>query len=376
MANANERIFLSPPFLDGNERKYVDEVFASNYIAPCGPMVDRFERELASYVGVPNAAALSSATSALDLLCDIYAVGPGDVVFVSDVTFVASVAPAVHSGATPVFIGCDEKSMTMDPALLEEALADAAKGGKLPKLVVAVDLYGQCCDYSRISGICEKFGVTLIEDSAESLGAEYLDAAGTWKKAGNAGAAAIFSFNGNKIITTSGGGMLVSNGKSIVDRARFLSQQARDPFPWYEHTALGYNYRMSNVTAAIGVGQLERLDAKVERKRVIRDAYRRELGLEMLEDAPWCNGNAWLSVARLSGHCAPETLRQALEMENIESRALWKPMHMQPVFKDARCYGREIPERLFADSICLPSGAGMNDEQLERVIRAVKRVLE
>ncbi len=372
------RIFLSPPHLDGNERRYVDEAFASNYIAPCGPMVARFETAFAEAVGLPRAAALSSATGAIDLLFDLLGVGRGDMVFVSDLTFIASVGPAVHRGATPVFIDSDEASWTMAPPLLEEALADAAKAGRLPKAVVAVDLYGQCCDYARIEPICARYGVPLIADAAEALGSRWRDATGAWRAAGDAGCAGIFSFNGNKIITTSGGGMLASRDPALIERARFLSQQAREPFPWYEHEVVGYNYRMSNIVAAIGLGQLERLDAKVERKRAIGDGYRARLAglpVRFLEDAPWCRGNRWLTVARLGAGVTPESLRLALEAEDIESRPVWKPMHLQPVFRGAKCYGGAVSEALFADGICLPSGAGLADADLDRVAAAVRRRL-
>lgn len=377
----DKRIFLSPPYLGGNERRYVEDAFDSNYIAPCGPMVDRFERDFAAYTGIPNACALSSATAALDLIFDKLGVGRGDLIFCSDMTFVASIAPAVHRGAEPIFIDADALSWTMDPALLAEALNDAKRTGKLPRAVVAVDLYGQCCNYAKIGALCEEYGIPLVVDAAEALGSRYLDATGEWKSAGDAGMASVFSFNGNKIITTSGGGMLASHDEQFVADARFLSQQAKDPFPWYEHTRLGYNYRMSNVTAAIGVGQLECLDGKVRRRREIFAQYVNALSgagvLEFMREANYCRMNRWLTVATINedAHTAPEDVRLALEAKNIESRRIWKAMHMQPVFSDAKVYGGGVSERCFSRGICLPSGDGMSDSDVERVCSAICAIM-
>lgn len=377
---AGSRIFLSPPYLDGNERRYVESAFDSNYIAPCGPMVDAFEKDFSAVTGIENAVALSSATAALDLLFARLGVGAGDTVFCSDLTFVASIGPAVHRGASPVFIDCDEATWTMSPDLLGEALRNAAAKGMLPKAVVAVDLYGQCCDYAAIEPICESFGVPLVVDAAEALGSRFTDASGRERSAGDAGVAAAFSFNGNKIITTSGGGMLASNDAALVADARTLSQQARDPFPWYEHSRVGYNYRMSNIVAAIGRGQLERLEAKVQRKREIFDSYRRLFSdlpqISFMPEAQYCRSNRWLTVVTVDPSCGivPETIRLALDAENIESRPLWKPMHLQPVFKDAAIFGGAVGGRLFREGLCLPSGAGMSDSDVKRVSDAVHSV--
>ena len=289
------RIFLSPPWMGGAEQTLIEEAFASKYIAPCGPMVDRFEREFAETVGVPHTCAVSSCTAALDLLFRDLGVGRGDLVFCSDLTFIASISPACLRGAVPVFIDCDSKTWTMDPALLEEALTEASRSGRLPKAVVAVDLYGQCCDYSRIELICARFGVPLIIDAAEALGARYfgensngagreeqnkghVGEARRGRHAGAAGWAAVYSFNGNKIVTTSGGGMVASRDAEVVSRARKRSQQSREPAIWYEHVELGYNYRMSNILAAIGVGQLSFLGRIIEKKRQIFDWYKKHLG--------------------------------------------------------------------------------------------------
>ena len=427
------RIFLSPPWMGGTERAMVDEAFASNYIAPCGPMVDRFEREFAALIGLPQACAVSSGTAALDLLFHELGVVRGDRVICSDLTFVSSIAPAVHRGAVPVFIDCDEATWTMDPDLLAEALSDADEEGRLPKAVVAVDLYGQCCDYERIEAACVKYGVPLIIDAAEALGAVYGSSkerecessrvgkeraansansangegskdsetlelsnsrTSSLRHAGDAGWAAVYSFNGNKIITTSGGGMVASRDRGVIERARKRSQQAREPSVWYEHAELGYNYRMSNIVAAIGVGQLHHLDEIVAKKRQIFEGYRARLEgdglIGFMPEAGYGRCTRWLTVVGISskvlkcgsakvgeaeaGRPAAQVMRmiEALEEENIESRPVWKPMHMQPVFKRAKVYGGGVSERLFANGLCLPSGAGLSEADVERVCAVVK----
>lgn len=394
----NKRIFLSPPWMSGDEQRRVEEAFASNYIAPCGPMVDRFEREFAATVGVPQACAVSSGTAALDLLFHELGVTAGDRVFCSDLTFVSSIAPAVHRGAEPVFIDCDAATWTMDPELLEAALADAAQTGRLPRAVVAVDLYGQCCDYDRIETACRRYGVPLIIDAAEALGAVY----GTsLRHAGVAGWAGVYSFNGNKIITSSGGGMLVSRDEGVVERARKRSQQAREACPWYEHRELGYNYRMSNIVAAIGVGQLGHLDAIVAKKRQIFEWYRERLektgGVAFMPEADYGRCTRWLTVMELrsevltcesskvggqgAGCQKPgtgrpagmvERVRLALENANIESRPVWKPMHLQPVFRGAKVWGGALSERLFANGLCVPSGAALTESDADRICEIIQ----
>ena len=268
-----KRLFLSPPHLGEEELNFVQEAFDSNYIAPLGPMVDAFEKEFSAYTGIKHCVALSSGTSAMHLALRHLGVGPGDEVFASTLTFIGSVSPIIFQGATPVFIDCVRTSWNMDPDLLEKELARSASLGNLPKAVVPTDLYGQCCDYDRISEICEPYGIPVVVDAAEAMGAKYIRENGT-RHAGKGVAAAVFSFNGNKIITTSGGGMLASDDEALIEDARFLSQQARDPFPHYEHTRIGYNYRMSNVLAAIGMGQLNVLEQRVERKREIFQVFR------------------------------------------------------------------------------------------------------
>ncbi|MEI7945141.1 MAG: aminotransferase class I/II-fold pyridoxal phosphate-dependent enzyme [bacterium] len=379
-----KRIFLSPPWMGGDERKLVEAAFDSNYVAPCGPMVDQFEKDFTAFTHQPSACALSSCTAALDLLCRELDVQKGDTLFCSDLTFVASIAPAVHRGATPVFIDSDEHTWNMNPDLLAEALADAERDNHLPKAVIAVDLYGQCCDYNRIESICASYEVPLIIDSAEALGAMYQQ-----RQAGDAGWASVYSFNGNKIITTSGGGMLTSRDSAIVDRARKRSQQSRENHIWYEHGELGYNYRMSNIVAAIGVGQLQVLPEIIRRKHQIFGWYRANLkdisGLAFMPEAAYGKATRWLTVITLNAeHATPDTaspsqevfnVMQALANENIEARPIWKPMHLQPVFRSAKIYGGAVSKRYFNAGLCLPSGAGLTQSDVDRICSIVKQSL-
>ncbi len=330
-----ERIFLSPPHMSGRELEYIGEAFATNYIAPLGPMVDAFERDFAEYTGIPYAVALASGTAAMHLALRNLGVGPGDEVVASTLTFIGSVTPIIFEGATPVFVDSDGRSWNMDPVLLREELELCRQHGRMPKAVVPTDLYGQCADLDSIREASEPYGIPVIVDAAESLGATC-----GGRHAGVGAAAAIFSFNGNKIITTSGGGMLASHDRALIDEARFLSQQARDPAPHYEHSRIGYNYRMSNVLAAIGRGQMEVLDERVRRKREIFDYYVSALqdlpGIDFMPEAPYGRSTRWLTVVLIDPDrfgADHEQVRVALEKENIESRPLWKPMHLQPVFE-------------------------------------------
>ena len=397
------RIFLSPPHMSGMEEAFVHEAFESNYIAPLGPMVDAFEREFCEQVGIPHGVALSSGTAACHLALRLAGVGPGDLVIASSLTFIGSVTPILFQGAIPLFIDADKTSWTMDPDLLEEALQTLSKEGLAPKAVLPTDLYGQCADYDRILAISERYGVPVVLDSAEALGAQYLtqrrqDAKGqgTWVHAGSGARAAFFSFNGNKILTTSGGGMLVSENRNLIEKARFLSQQARDEAPHYEHSEYGYNYRMSNLLAAVGRGQLKVLDERVKRKREICAYYQKALadlpGIAFMPEAAYGRCTRWLTVILITPEefgADREAVRLALEEDNIESRPVWKPMHTQPVFKlkaesskltahldEARhgacVFGGEVAEDLFARGLCLPSGTLMGDQDLERVVRMVR----
>lgn len=372
-----QRVFLSPPHMGEDEFRFVRDAFASNYIAPVGPHVDAFEREFATLFNFANATALSSGTAAIHLALRIVGVEPGDEVFCSTLTFIASANPILYCNARPVFIDSEATSWNMDPVRLEEALEDRARRGRLPKAVVVVDLYGQCADYRRIVTICGRYGVPVIEDAAEALGATCMG----WP-AGSFGLMAAFSFNGNKIITTSGGGMLVSANSEFVRRAGFLATQARDPASHYQHTQWGYNYRLSNVLAGIGRGQLRVLEQRVAARRRIFEIYHAALstlpGLSFMPEAPWGQGNRWLSCLTIDPAVAPtdrEVLRLALEAEDIESRPVWKPLHLQPVFKDMGCevFGGAVSEQLFTQGLCLPSGSSMSDDDLARVIGVVRR---
>jgi pyridoxal phosphate-dependent aminotransferase EpsN len=355
------------------ERELLLDAFDSNWIAPLGPHVDSFEKEFSDIVGVPHAVALSSGTAGLHLAMRLLDVGPGDEVLCSSLTFSASANPIVYERATPVFIDCDG-SWTMDPSLLEDALVVAQRKGTRPKAVVAVDLYGQCADYGAILGICDRFGVPLVEDAAEALGATHRGC-----HAGSFGRLGVFSFNGNKIITTSGGGMLVSGEKALVDRARFLASQARDPAPHYEHSTIGYNYRLSNVLAAVGLGQLRTLEQRVESRRSIFRRYAEGLGdlsgVAFMPEALHGRCNRWLTCLTIDPAnfgAAREDVRLALEAADIESRPIWKPMHLQPVFAGCRVYGGAVSEQLFRNGLCLPSGSSLGTEDQRRVISIVR----
>ena len=329
-----KRIFLSPPHMGGEELRFVQEAFQSNYIAPLGPQVDAFEREFAERTGLRHAVAVSSGTAAMHLALRTLGVGSGDEVMASTLTFIGSVTPILFQGAVPVFIDADRTSWNMDPDLLAEELEACRKRGRLPKAVIPTDLYGQCADLDRILAACAPHDIPVVSDAAEALGATYKG-----RSPGQGARAVIFSFNGNKIITTSGGGMLAADDKELIETARFLSTQARDPAPHYEHSQLGYNYRMSNILAAIGRGQLRALDERVEAKRRIFEFYRHALGdlpgIEFMPEASYGQCTRWLTVIQITPDefgADRETVRLALEEENIESRPLWKPMHLQPVF--------------------------------------------
>jgi dTDP-4-amino-4,6-dideoxygalactose transaminase len=375
---SNSRIYLSPPHMSGRERRYVQDVFDSNWIAPLGPQVDAFEAEFAAAVGTPYALALSSGTAALHLALLLSDVGPGDEVLVSTLTFSASVNPIAYLGGRPTFIDSERTSWSMDPVLLVEALQTRARAGRLPKAVIPVHLYGQSAELDPILAACGRYGVPVIEDAAEALGATYHGRApGTFGRAG------IFSFNGNKIITTSGGGMLVSADKELIEHARKLATQAREPAPHYEHTEIGYNYRMSNVLAAIGRGQLEVLEERVQIRRRNFEYYRQALGdlpgIAFMPEAPWGRCTRWLTVITVDpGQFGAdrEAIRLGLEAENIEARPVWKPMHLQPVFARYECVGGSVAADLFDRGLCLPSGSGLTEADLARVARSVRRMAD
>lgn len=366
----NKKIWLSSPHMsdEGYEQKFVQEAFDSNWIAPLGTNVTEFENEVAAKVGSKYAAALVSGTSAIHLALKALDVGRGDIVLCQTLTFSATANPIIYQNATPVFIDSDYETWNMDPKALEEALE---KYKNKVKAVIVVHLYGFSADMDKIMAICDKYGVAVIEDAAESLGTYYKGQhTGTFGKYG------IFSFNGNKIITTSGGGMLVSDDEERIQKVRFWSTQARDAARHYQHSELGFNYRLSNVSAGIGRGQLKVLDQRVAKKKYIFDNYKRELGgLEGIDFMPvndWNTPNFWLSVMTLKGSVRPIDVMEALEAENIESRPVWKPMHLQPFFAEYDYIGGNISEDLFENGICLPSDTKITDEELEKVCTVIK----
>jgi len=368
-------IYLSPPHMSGRERALVGEVFDMNYVAPAGPMIRRFEEALSTATGHADIAALTSGTAALHLALHLLGIGPRDQVWTSSLTFIGGVAPILYERAEPVFFDVSPESWTLDTELLREALNKAAKENKLPRAVVPVDLYGQSCDLDAILDICGAYEIPVIVDSAEAMGARYKD-----RHAGKGALFAAYSFNGNKIITTSGGGALASDNENLVAEARKLSQQAREPAIHYEHQTYGFNYRLSALSAAVGVGQLDVLQARVAWRRAIFDTYRKALGdlpgIGFMPEASYGVANRWLTVVTLQpseGAPAPETLRLALEAERIEARPVWKPMHLQPVFREARRVGGGVSEDLFTMGLCLPSGSGMSEADQARVIGIIRR---
>ena len=361
-----QRIFLSPPHMSGKEQEYINEVFKSNYIAPLGEYVNKFEASVSSYAGAPDALALNSGTSAIHLALRVLGIGAGDVVLASTFTFMASVSPILYQGATPVFVDSDE-SWNLSPELLKKAIANSPKK---PKALVVTHLYGQAAKMKEICEICERENIAVVEDAAEALGG-FLNG----KALGTFGRLGAYSFNGNKIITTSGGGMLVGE-KELVEKARFYSTQAREPFLHYEHKDYGYNYRLSNVLGAIGTAQMEVLEQRVIKKREIFEKYKKELPeLEFMPEIANSRGNRWLTTALFKEKGAHLRVIEALAKENIESRPLWKPMHMQPVFEGALAFTDGTSEEMFARGICLPSGTAMQDEEFARVVKIVKENL-
>jgi dTDP-4-amino-4,6-dideoxygalactose transaminase len=372
----SQRIYLSSPHLGNLERGYVEEAFASNWIAPLGPHVEAFQEEFARCVGAPHALALSSGTAALHLALQLVGVGPGDEVLVSTLTFSATVNPIRYLGASPVFIDSERTSWNMDPGLLSEELELRARAGRLPRAVVVVHLYGQSADMDPLLAACARYDVPLVEDAAEALGSTYKG-----RIPGTLGRAGIYSFNGNKIITTSGGGMLVSNDERLVRHALKLATQARDPAPHYQHSEIGYNYRLSNVLAAIGRGQLRVLEDRVAARRRNHAFYAKALagvpGIEFMPEAPWGRHSRWLTTLTIDPArfgADREAVRTALEQQNIEARPVWKPMHLQPVFAVFKRRGGRVAEELFEQGLCLPSGSNLTLDDLARVVEVVLAV--
>ncbi|MDD4599659.1 MAG: aminotransferase class I/II-fold pyridoxal phosphate-dependent enzyme [Negativicutes bacterium] len=374
------KIYLSSPHMsdEGYEQAYIKEAFDTNWIAPLGANVNGFENELSSKVGAKCAAALSAGTAAIHLALKAVGVGEGDIVFCPSLTFSATANPIVYQNATPVFIDSDEETWNMSPAALDKAFQKYE--GRV-KAVLVVHLYGLSADLDKIVELCDKYNVPLIEDAAESLGTLYKG-----KYTGTFGKYGIFSFNGNKIITTSGGGMLVANDEKDAEeriaKVRFWATQARDAARWYQHSELGYNYRMSNIVAGIGRGQLRVLDARVQKKKHIFEFYKRELGqldgIKMMPVNDWNEPNYWLSCITLNGKVKPLDVMIALESENIESRPIWKPMHLQPFYSEcnfiSQCESGSVSEEIFKSGVCLPSDTKMTDEDLYRVVNIIKKL--
>jgi len=376
-----ERIFLSPPHMSGNEQTYIKEAFNSNWIAPLGNNVDGFERELAQYNGVKQVEVFNSGTAAIHLALRLLDVRSGDTVFCSSLTFVASVNPIIYQGGTPVLIDSETDTWNMSPQALKRALEDAQKQGKLPKAIIVVHLYGQSAKMDELLSIANAYGVPIVEDAAESLGSTYKG-----QKSGTLGKFGIFSFNGNKIITTSGGGALVSNDEKSLDKAKFLATQARDPASHYQHSEVGYNYRMSNILSGIGRAQLEVLDLRVAKRRAIFNTYYQALGdvpgLVFQPELADTKSNRWLTTLTVDPEqtgITPEEIIEKMTAANIEVRPVWKPMHLQPLFTGATYYpheeGNSVSDQLFEHGICLPSGTNMSDEDQQRVINQFKELL-
>lgn len=380
--NNTKRIYLSPPHMTGKEIDYINNAFKENWIAPVGPNIEAFEKELAEYLGVAGAVALTSGTAAIHIALRLLGVKESDYVFCSSLTFVASANPITYLGASPVFIDSDDATWNMSPVALEEAMEDAKRRNCLPRAVVVVNLYGQNPNMTAIEKICNKYEVPIVEDAAESLGATY-----RCKKSGTFGKFGVFSFNGNKIITTSGGGALISNDKKSLEIAKYLSTQAKDPFKkYYHHSEVGYNYRLSNLLAGVGRAQLKVISQRVEARRKVFKRYYRFLstiaGVDFMPEVQEGYSNRWLTAITLDPtkiKVSPDQLINKLEEYNIESRNIWKPLHMQPIFQGCKFYshkmGESVAERLFKTGVCLPSGSNLSKEEQDIVIEKIKDII-
>lgn len=394
---SKEKIWLSSPHMGGEELHYIHEAFENNWIAPLGPNVNGFEEDLVAFTGAENAVALSSGTASIHLALILVGAGAGDEVICQSMTFSASANPIVYQGATPVFIDSEPKTWNMDPDLLRKAITDRMKGGgKKPAAIIPVHLYGMPCNIEEILAIGREFGIPVIEDAAESLGStvngQYTGTFGEW---------GVLSFNGNKIITTSGGGALLSDHEDYVEKARFLATQARDEAPHYQHSHIGYNYRMSNICAGIGRGQMRVLAQRIDQRRAVHDYYFKKLGktwlqlnrvngeyqcenssptgIYFLKEPKVVFSNRWLTTIIVNpeetGGISREDLRVALQEKQIDARPLWKPMHLQPVFEEAPYYGQGVSDWLFKHGLCLPSGSNLKQEELERVVSCIQKVV-
>ena len=368
-----EKIWLSSPHLTGEEQKYINEAFETNWVAPLGPNVSGFERDICNYTGTSSCSALSSGTAAIHLALILLGVAEGDEVLCSSFTFSATANPIVYQKATPVFIDSERDTWNIDPVLLEQAIKERLAKGKKPKAVIVVHLYGMPAKIEEIMAVADAYDIPVIEDAAEAIGSSYKGKAlGTFGKMG------VFSFNGNKIITTSGGGALISDTPELCQKATFLATQARDAAPHYQHSQIGYNYRMSNIIAGIGRGQMEVLNDRVEARRRVFEKYKEELSdiksISFVEEPEGYYSNRWLTTILTDSFGQREKLRLALEVKNIESRPLWKPMHLQPVFEKYPSYTNGVSEDLFDRGLCLPSGSNMTDADIQRIITKIKEI--
>lgn len=372
----NKRIYLSPPHLSGEELTFVHQAFESNWIAPVGPAINAFEKQIAEYNSVAHCVALSSGTAAIHLALIALGVSAGDEVICSTFTFSGSCNPIVYQFAIPIFVDSEKESWNMDPQLLEEAIKERMRLGKKPKAIIVVHLFGMPAKMNEIMAVARQYDIPVIEDAAEALGSEYQN-----RKAGALGDIGVFSFNGNKIITTSGGGAMISDNKKWIERARFLSSQSRSPAAHYEHEEIGFNYQLSNICASIGLGQMSVLDERVSKRRKIFNWYKQKLDDSTFSFQPEMKdvkSNRWLTTIHIDSNkrnITAERIRETLEKQNIETRPLWKPMHLQPVFQKYPHYLNGVSENLFTQGLCLPSGSNMNEEDLDRVVHSIKTAI-
>ena len=365
-----KRIYLSPPHMSGKELEYIKDVFKDNWIAPIGPHLNLFEEKVKEYTGAKHAVAVTSCTAGIHLALKALNVEPGDYVICSSLTFVATVSPIIYCGAEPIFVDSEEGSWNMDIGLLETAILNSTALGKKPKAIIPVHIFGVPCDMAAIKKLSDEYDIPLIEDAAESIGSTYKD-----KHTGTFGEIGVYSFNGNKLLSTSGGGVIITNDKKKAEYMRFLSTQAKDSKPFYHHTEIGYNYRMSNVLAAIGVGQMEVIEERIKRTREVNQIYRKEVGnlfYSFQEERETDRSNMWLTCALMKGEDRPDDLIKHLADDNIEARRLWKPMHEQPVMQEYKKYINGNSSLLFLQGVCLPSGSDLTNKDMKRIIKSIK----
>ena len=365
-----KKIYLSPPHMSGKELEYIKEVFDQNWIAPIGPHLNKFEDTIKEYTGAKHAVAVTSGTAGIHLALKALGVSEGDFVLCSSLTFIGTVNPIIYCGAEPIFIDSEEGTWNMDPVLLETAILNSSALGKKPKAIIPVHIFGVPCNMKAIKKLSDEYDIPIIEDAAESLGSTTNN-----KHTGTFGNIGVYSFNGNKLLSTSGGGIIITDDKTKADKMRFLSTQAKDPMPFYHHTEIGYNYRMSNVLAAIGLGQMEVIEDRIKRTREVNKTYRKELGdyfYSFQDEGGDDRSNCWLTCALLKPEYKPEDLIEHLSKDNIEARRIWKPMHQQPVLSEYKKYINGNSDLLFLQGICLPSGSDLTDDDLKRIIKSIK----